>query len=552
MEGDPTPSASPVDGPAGLLEAALACPLEAERDALWAEALATTRDAVLESAVDRLLAEPPADPWLTARVEEELGPEASRLLLRRAGAAGPSRAPERTAAAVRYLLRHADGATAARFTRGLDSPDAATAFVAAAAAGAFSPDGEVPSSLLSKLGAAAPPSALGRLCTHPEPTIRRAAAQALGLLPPGDALAPLEILAADAAPSVRSACYWAARNLSLSDPGSSQLLALAIHVEDDPELKTMLDGLLSSAPLPPVRIADIVRSVGTIAGPAEGADLRLLGDRIDEIPDGDLLDLVDLACILFVVSRLSGWPALRRRLRSVAALLRRPSLGLFENRAPLAGWDAFVTGAFLAVAVSGDDDPLVLDCETKGVLELVHDEPFLTDEMKRQVALLTRGPLSATDLESMAEPLGAPAPSVAAHLALIVLVQRGEPLRRTGCVRLDDTSGLPLHLRLRILGEALGRERGPAAALRNRCVAAGLGGLTALLAAATLRDPAALADLRSRLVAGEAEALDLLHLGTALLLPADARLAFVESLRAAGRGALAESVECGLALCTPS
>lgn len=88
MEGDPTPSASPGDGPAGLLEAALASPFEAERDALWAEALATTRDALLESAVDRLLADPPADPWLTARVEEELGPEAPRLLDRALAPAG--------------------------------------------------------------------------------------------------------------------------------------------------------------------------------------------------------------------------------------------------------------------------------------------------------------------------------------------------------------------------------------------------------------------------------------------------------------------------------
>ena len=167
-------------------------------------------------------------------------------------------------------------------------------------------------------------------------------------------------------------------------------------------------------------------------------------------------------------------------------------------------------------------------------------------------SLLTRGPLSATELVSIAEPLGAPGPSVAAHLALVVLIQRGEPLKPPGRVRLDDTSGRPLHLRLRILGEALGQERGLPAALRSRSVAAGLGGLTALLAAATLRDAAALADLRARLVAGEAEHLDLLHLGAALLLPAEDRLAFVESLRAAGRGALAESVERGIALCTPS
>ena len=552
MVGPALPDMSPADDATGRLEAALSSPFEAERDALWAEGLARAREALLDAAVDRLLRDPPSSGWLAERVDDELGPAAPERLLRRASSAAFSSTPDRTAAAVRFLFRDAEPGTALRTARSLDSADTATAFVSAAAAGAFSPDGEVPSSLLGKLGAPAPPSALGRLCTHPESTVRRAAAQALSLLAPGDALAPLEILAADADPSVRSACYWAARTLSLSDPGAAQLLAVAIHVEDDPELRTMLDGLLSSAPLPPVRIADIVRSVGTVDGPAEGADLRLLGDRIDEIPDGDLLDLVDLACILFVVSRLSGWPALRRRLRSVAALLRRPSLGLFEERDPLAGWDAFVTAAFLAIASSGDDDPLVLDCETKGVLELVHDEPFLTDEMKRQVALLTRGPLSATELVSIAEPLGAPGPSVAAHLALVVLVQRGEPLKPPGRVRLDDTSGRPLHLRLRILGEALGQERGLPAALRSRSVAAGLGGLTALLAAATLRDAAALADLRARLVAGEAEHLDLLHLGAALLLPAEDRLAFVESLRAAGRGALAESVERGIALCTPS
>lgn len=542
MEGHSNESAPPVDEAAGLLETVLSSPFEAEREALWAEALEQGRDALLDVAVDRLLSAPPADGWLAERVAEALGPAAPGRLLGRASSAPPPSFPDRTSAIVRSFFRGVDSATARLVSRSLDSPNVATAFVAAAAAGTLAPDGGVPTSLLAGLGAPAPSAALGRLCAHPEPALRRAAAQALALLPPRDAIAPLENFAADAEPPVRSACYWAVRVLSLTDPGASQLLALAIHVEDDPELRTMLDGLLSAAPLPPLRIDEIVRSVGTLDGPAKGADLDVLAGHVDEIPDEVLLELVHLACALFVVAQVSGSPALRKRLRSVAVLLRRPSLGLFEERSPLRGWDAFVTGAFLAVATSGDEDPLVLSCETKSVLDLVSNEPFLTDDMKRAVDELTETRSFVPEMEDRAKALGLPDPSAAFHLALVTLVHRGDPLRARQRVRLDDTSGQPLHFRLRSLGEAIARERGLDASLRDGSLLPGVGGLAALLAGAALRDAASFAELRARVLAGEADRHDLVLAGTAFLLPNDDREPFLENLDASGRAAFAARV----------
>lgn len=517
------------------LASILASPYAAVRESLFAAALAESRAAVLEASVDLVLEGFSDEGWLAEQIAKELGSVAPELLLRRAPAVGLPADPERVAAAVRYIFRFADADAARLCARSLASTDASTAFVAACAAGTLSPSSATPAPLLAQLGAPAPTAALEHLASRPEPALRRATAQALALAPSAEALPILEQLAADAEPEVRSACYWSARTLSLIDPTASRLLALSFHVEDEPSLRAMLDGLLPTAPMPPVLIRELIRAVGSITEPTLPGALRALAERASEIPDADLLALTDLACALFVVWCLSGSPELDRRLRGVTSILRRPSLGLWELRDPRRAWDAFVTGAFLAIARSDGNDPLVLDCETAGILGLVHDQAFLTPDMSARVEELAGMPPSQERLEELAAVLGSPDAAAASHLALVVLVARGElfgPEQRYGA---EGLTGFPLHLRLRAMGPIWGPRRAFETALSGRAGLPGIEGLAACLALAHLRAPRALANLQSRLLKGEADGYDLFLLGASLLMSIDERDEFLALLRASGR-----------------
>lgn len=538
-----SPSADPVVG----LLAILACPVSATREALYAEALERDHRAVLAASVDLVLSGFSDEGWLVGRVAEELGAEAPRLLLARARAAGVPEFPERAAGGIRHLFRLADSPTARAYVRGLDAPDPGTAFVAICAAGTISLERASLAPLLTDLGIPLPMAALGRIATRPEPFLRRAAAQALALMPPAEAIPILEILAADAEPAVRAACYWAVRVLSLTDAEASRLLAVAFHVEDDPDLRELLDGLLSSAPIPETLLSEIVGSIGRLEAASDRRLVGILAQRIEEISGPLLDDLQDLACILLLVSRIAGVQNFADRTFPLIALLRRMPADGSDELSALQRYGAFVTASFLTIVRAGLHDPLILEGEISQGLAALGDTSFLPGGAQELLMELTQREIPPAHLEELALALGKADRDLAGRLALLAFVGTDEPVPASKRPSTEDSSSLPLHLRLRRISAEPDPHRACFLILSSRTHLPGLPGLSALLALARAGDVRSLVQLRPRLLQYAEKIPEALMFGSALVLPPGERQALFEGLRQARRGPFASLLETALA-----
>ncbi len=302
----------------------------------------------------------------------------------------------------------------------------------------------------------------------------------------------------------------------------------------------MLDVLPATAPLPPVVVSDLVRSFGTIDGPSDPDAFRLLSRRADEIPDAVLVELQDVACALFVVSQATGFPDLDRRLRSVVSILRHAALDPPSSRPAAVSWGAFLASAFLAIARSRGDDPLVLATEVDAALEIARDEAFLTEDVRTSVRELSSKSPDSSLLEELALALGRFDHALWARLALVTLVASVQPLAPGRPARGSDTHGRPLHQRLRALSPLSAPRRALVLSLGGRARAGGVGGLAALLAEAWLGDSRARSELSYRLLEREADRHDLLFLGALFALQPAEIDSLLAGLRGSGREDVAE------------